>query len=314
MAQFWQRQKIYAQVTALGALGGRWRSHHVRPRLRQIAPRNYAKQFRALQNGVLRWSSPGSAVSSASSAGNGTPPGCGRGRGAAAVRRPPGALVLGSPAGPGYDRDARHPPRGAVAGSGGDRGDGRPDGGGRLRDRRTVVHVHRGDDRGGAAGVRRSVPGRGRHQQRTDDGRLARGAGRDGVRGARVRCHRDGAGAAGDRHRGPGCHRHAGDDRPGRRSAAGTVSADRTSWTLGQNLAFGAAYTVTGTATGTDGRQVPITGTFGTAGTDTAIRNTVYPGDGAEVDDHRGDHPDDGAVATHVTLTSTPAVDGAWAW
>src|SRR5664279_2425142 len=48
MAQFWQRQKIYAQVTALGPLGGRWRSHHVRPRLRQIAPRNYAKQFRAL--------------------------------------------------------------------------------------------------------------------------------------------------------------------------------------------------------------------------------------------------------------------------
>src|SRR5664279_2622877 len=38
MAQFWQRQKIYAQVTALGPLGGRWRSHHVRPRLRQIAP------------------------------------------------------------------------------------------------------------------------------------------------------------------------------------------------------------------------------------------------------------------------------------
>src|SRR5664280_1927094 len=62
MAQFWQRQKIYAQVTALGLLGGRWRSHHVRPRLRQIAPRNYAKQFRALQaEGVVavsRWRSP----------------------------------------------------------------------------------------------------------------------------------------------------------------------------------------------------------------------------------------------------------------
>ena len=66
-------------------------------------------------------------------------------------------------------------------------------------------------------------------------------------------------------------------------AVAGTVSADRTSWTLGQNLAFGAAYTVTGTATGTDGRQVPITGTFSTAGTDTAVRDTVYPGDGAEV-------------------------------
>jgi hypothetical protein len=96
---------------------------------------------------------------------------------------------------------------------------------------------------------------------------------------------------------------------------AGTVSADRTSWTLGQNLAFGAAYTVTGTATGTDGRQVPITGTFGTAGTDTAIRDTVYPGDGAEVGVaapvivYFGVEPvDKAAVAKHVTLTSTPAV------
>jgi len=53
MAQFWQRQKIYAQVTALGRFGGRWRSHHVRPRLRQIAPRNYAKQFRALHRNRL---------------------------------------------------------------------------------------------------------------------------------------------------------------------------------------------------------------------------------------------------------------------
>ena len=35
---------------SVGAVGGRWRSHHVRPRLRQIAPRNYAKQFRALQS------------------------------------------------------------------------------------------------------------------------------------------------------------------------------------------------------------------------------------------------------------------------
>jgi len=102
---------------------------------------------------------------------------------------------------------------------------------------------------------------------------------------------------------------------------AGTVSADRTSWTLGQNLAFGAVYTVTGSATGTDGRQVPITGTFGTAGTDTAVRDTVYPGDGAVVGVaapvivYFGVEPvDKAAVAKHVTLTSTPAVEGAWAW
>ncbi|HEY5117244.1 MAG TPA: Ig-like domain-containing protein, partial [Nakamurella sp.] len=102
---------------------------------------------------------------------------------------------------------------------------------------------------------------------------------------------------------------------------AGTISLDRTTWTLGQNLAFGASYTVTGNATGTDGRQVPITGTFSTAGTDTAVRNTVYPGDDAEVGVaapvivYFGVEPaDKAAVAKHVTLTSTPAVEGAWAW
>ena len=50
MAQFWQRQKIYAQVTALGAVGGRWgplakssRSTSITPdspaKLRQTIPR-----------------------------------------------------------------------------------------------------------------------------------------------------------------------------------------------------------------------------------------------------------------------------------
>ncbi len=104
-------------------------------------------------------------------------------------------------------------------------------------------------------------------------------------------------------------------------AVTGTVSPDHRTWTLGQNLAFGAAYTVTGTTTGTDGRQVPITGTFSTAGTDTAVRDTVYPGDGAVVGVaapvivYFGVEPaDKAAVATHVTLTSTPAVEGAWAW
>lgn len=102
---------------------------------------------------------------------------------------------------------------------------------------------------------------------------------------------------------------------------AGEVSADHKTWTLGQNLVFGEVYTVTGTATGSDGRQVPITGTFGTAGTDTAVRNTTYPGDGAVVGVaapvvvYFGVEPaDKAAVAKHVTLTTTPAVEGAWAW
>lgn len=38
---------------------------------------------------------------------------------------------------------------------------------------------------------------------------------------------------------------------------AGTVSPDHQTWTLGQQLPFGASYTVTGSATGTDGLMRP---------------------------------------------------------
>ena len=101
----------------------------------------------------------------------------------------------------------------------------------------------------------------------------------------------------------------------------GVISPDRTSWTLTQKLTFGDVYTVTGTAIGDDRLPVPITGTFAAAGADTAVRDTVYPGDDAVVGVaapvivYFGVEPaDKAAVAKNVTLTSTPAVEGAWAW
>jgi lipoprotein-anchoring transpeptidase ErfK/SrfK len=104
-------------------------------------------------------------------------------------------------------------------------------------------------------------------------------------------------------------------------SVTGALSADRTSWTVSQPLAFGTTYTAAGTATGTDGQQVPISGTFGTADPSTQVRNTVYPGDDAVVGVaapvivYFGVEPaDKAAVASHVTLTSDPAVEGSWAW
>jgi len=108
---------------------------------------------------------------------------------------------------------------------------------------------------------------------------------------------------------------------PDGQPVSGTMSPDRRSWTLGQTLGFGVTYTVTGSATGTDDRQVPISGTFGTATADTGIKDTVFPGDDAVVGVaapvivYFGVEPaDKAAVAKHVTLTSTPAVEGAWAW
>lgn len=65
---------------------------------------------------------------------------------------------------------------------------------------------------------------------------------------------------------------------PDGKVVAATIAADRKSWTVAEPLGFGKTYTVTGTATGTDGKQVPIQGTWDTVSADTQTRNTINPG------------------------------------
>ncbi len=100
-----------------------------------------------------------------------------------------------------------------------------------------------------------------------------------------------------------------------------TISADRTSWTVGEPLGFGKTYTVTGTATGTDGKQIPIQGTWTTVSSDFQTRNTINPGDNVEVGVAApisvsfGAEPQDReAVAKRISITTTPQVEGAWVW
>lgn len=99
------------------------------------------------------------------------------------------------------------------------------------------------------------------------------------------------------------------------------ISSDKKTWTVGEPLGFGKTYTVTGTATGTDGKQVPIQGTWTTVGADTQTRNTISPSDNAEVgvavpvSVSFGVEPQDrAAVAKRISITTTPQVEGAWAW
>lgn len=101
----------------------------------------------------------------------------------------------------------------------------------------------------------------------------------------------------------------------------GAFSADHTSWTLTQPLGYGKTYTVTGTAQGSDGKTVPITGSYSTVTPTDKITSRVTPGDGAVVGVAApviirfGSEPVDKAlVEQHVTITTTPHVDGAWAW
>ena len=104
-------------------------------------------------------------------------------------------------------------------------------------------------------------------------------------------------------------------------AVSGTLSADKTSWTLAEPLGYGRAYTVTGTAVGTDGKSVAIDGSYTTVSPVDQITTSISPGDGAVVGVaapvivHLGYEPADKAlIESHIKITTTPQVEGAWAW
>jgi lipoprotein-anchoring transpeptidase ErfK/SrfK len=101
----------------------------------------------------------------------------------------------------------------------------------------------------------------------------------------------------------------------------GTMSADGATWTLAEPLGFGRTYTVSGIATGTDNKTVAIQGEYTTVTPTDEITTTISPGDGAVVGVaapvivHLGYTPEDKAlIEKHVSITTSPHVDGAWAW
>ena len=101
----------------------------------------------------------------------------------------------------------------------------------------------------------------------------------------------------------------------------GKLSADNTTWTTREVLGFGKTYTLKGSATGTDGRKIPVTGTFSTAATNTQVRNTINPADNAVVGVAApisvtfGVEPQDKAlIQKHVSVTTEPKVEGSWGW
>jgi hypothetical protein len=108
---------------------------------------------------------------------------------------------------------------------------------------------------------------------------------------------------------------------PAGAQVSGTLSADKKSWTLDEPLGYGKTYTVSGTATGTDGKAVPIAGSYTTVTPTDKLTSQISPGDdvvvgvAAPVIIRFGSAPADKAtVEQHVSITTTPHVDGAWAW
>jgi len=101
----------------------------------------------------------------------------------------------------------------------------------------------------------------------------------------------------------------------------GTLSADRTTWTLGEVLGYGKTYTATGTAVGSDGKRIAIRGTYSTLPSTDEAESSISPGDGdvvgiaQSVIIHFPVEPADKAeIEKHLMITTTPSVKGAWAW
>lgn len=104
----------------------------------------------------------------------------------------------------------------------------------------------------------------------------------------------------------------------------GSMSADDKTWTVGEDLGYGKTYTVTGTAVGVDGATAPVSGTWTTVTPNDEITTSISPGDGAVVGVaapvivHLGYQPQTEAqkaeIMKHITITTDPQVEGAWAW
>lgn len=105
------------------------------------------------------------------------------------------------------------------------------------------------------------------------------------------------------------------------KQVAGQLSPDKTRFTVTEPLGYGTTYTWTGSTTGSDGRTVPITGSFTTLKPQRTVRAQLNTGD----DKTYGiampivitfDTPvkDKAAVQRALSVeTSTPA-EGGWAW
>lgn len=101
----------------------------------------------------------------------------------------------------------------------------------------------------------------------------------------------------------------------------GTLAPDKTSFAVAEPLGYGVAYTWAGDAVGSDGKTVPIEGTFTTVTPDSRTSVSTNIGDGQEVGiaapiilQFDSAIEDKAAVEKALTVTTNPPTPGAWAW
>jgi len=105
------------------------------------------------------------------------------------------------------------------------------------------------------------------------------------------------------------------------RAVTGSLDPSSTTFTVGEPLGYGATYTWSGSAVGTDGKTVPVEGTVTTVQPSSTTSVSTNIGDGQTVgvaapiiltfDDVVADKA---AVEKAITVTTTPPTVGSWAW
>ncbi|GAB7066461.1 L,D-transpeptidase family protein [Mycobacterium hodleri] len=104
---------------------------------------------------------------------------------------------------------------------------------------------------------------------------------------------------------------------------AGALNPDRTAFKVTEPLGYGAEYTWGGSAVGRDGKAIPLTGSFTTVTPQTRVNGQFQLADGQVVGvaapiimqfDASIDDAAKPAVERALVVTTTPPVEGSWAW
>ena len=103
----------------------------------------------------------------------------------------------------------------------------------------------------------------------------------------------------------------------------GTLNPDRTEFTVAEPLGYGRTYTWSGSVVGTDGQTLPVAGRFATVNPQTTVNGRFQLADGQTVGvaapiilqfDAAIADDDKPAVEKALKVTTTPPVEGSWAW
>ncbi|MHA6792413.1 L,D-transpeptidase [Pseudonocardia bannensis] len=108
---------------------------------------------------------------------------------------------------------------------------------------------------------------------------------------------------------------------PEGREVQGALTEDRSGWGATEPLGYGRTYTWSGSATGADGRAVPLEGSFTTLTPQERMRGILNIGPGATVGiaapvqiQFTGHVADRAAVERKLSVTTSVPVEGAWGW